>query len=81
MGIVTKIVEKDEKLDAATLTLGFPDEKGQLFSLTGVGRADMDAVEEGQSYVLGFSPVVPVAPAPAPAPPVNTAPANGAAQA
>ena len=65
MALKCKIVEKDEKLDNAILTLGFPDEQGQIVSLTGVSEADMDAVEEGDLYVIGFTRYVPAAPEPA----------------
>ena len=84
MALKCKIVEKDEKLDSAVLTLGFPDENGQIVSLTGVSLPDMDAVEEGGLYVIGFAPYTPVAsdPPEAVSAPVNTttvaAPASAA---
>ena len=87
MTLIVKIVEKDEKLNGDTLTLGFPDENGTILVLPNVGLMDMDSLEEGTQYALAFTPytvttatTVPVTPAvptpaaPAPDPAVSADP-------
>ena len=54
MALKCRVVEKDEQLDNSTLTLGFPDEKGQVVKLAGIALADMDSVEEGGYYEIDF---------------------------
>ena len=80
MGLICKVVEKDEKLTDNSLTLGFPNESGQLITLVGIPQADIDSVEEGESYTIGFTPytapAATQAPAAAPAAPAQTAPAS-----
>ena len=75
MGLVCKVVEKDEKLTDNSLTLGFPDESGQLITLVGIPQADIDSVEERESYTISFTPYTAPASTPAPAP---AAPAQAA---
>ena len=61
-----QVVEKDEQLDNATLTLGFPDAKGVIVKLPGVSEADMDSFEEGAFYQVAptrYTPQTNVPPA------------------
>jgi hypothetical protein len=61
MALVCKVVRKLEELSGGTLSVGFPDENGEIVTIHGVCRADMDAVEEGESYALGMAPYTPAA--------------------
>jgi hypothetical protein len=58
MGIVVKILEKDESMNGDTLTLGLPDENGTQIIIATCVDDDLDALKKGSQYTLAFVPFV-----------------------
>jgi hypothetical protein len=55
MPLICKVIEKDQKVNATSLTLGFPDESGPWLTVP-VDVQEFDQLVVGQSYTLAFSP-------------------------
>jgi hypothetical protein len=75
MGIVFKVLDRDDSVQGKKLTLAFPDESGQQLTLAGLAETDLSAFVTGQQYTLAGVPfVAPTDPAAVASPAGATAP-------
>lgn len=75
MNFAVKVLKKTEAMDGDSVTIGLPDENGQIIELKGEAEGDLNALVPGAMYTLAFVPMVvpqaPVEPTEAPVVPVE----------